>query len=195
MKLTNRAKSRISLFILFVTFELGIFVIAKIAPGLQLDPFTWVMLIFASTLGGAGIAYLGIGDWFRWPVTRESTHSSSSKMVEIEPRYEGWLNGLGQLICCPICVGTWVGAGLLGLMALNYELGYYTILALSIGGAARLVLRLVELLEWQARYAQEKTVGLNRRNEQEEAAEDLEPYFKSRPRQASWAVKDEPGNR
>lgn len=191
VKLTNRTKSRISLFVLFVLFELGIFTISKIAPGLKLDVFTWIMLIFAASLGGAGIAYLGIGDWIRWPLTKEARHSSNSRMIEVEPKYEGWLNGPGMLLCCPICAGTWVGASLLGLMALNYQLGYYSVLALSIGGATRLVIRAVELLEWQGRYAQELTAQLNRRNEQEEEEKALVPFYKKDSKTPAWVVRDE----
>jgi hypothetical protein len=103
MTLTNQTKSRISLAFLFLFFELGIVVIGKIAPGLKLDPFTWLLLVFAASLGGAGIAYLFIGDFIRWPLTKEVPHSSRSGMVEIEPKYDGWLKSPGVLLCCPIC--------------------------------------------------------------------------------------------
>lgn len=134
------------------------------------------MLVFAAGLGGSGIAYLFIGDWLRWPLTKEVKHSSNSTMIEIEPKYEGWLKSPGVLICCPICAGTWVGAALLGLMAVNYSLGYYTVMALSIGGAARVIIRFSELLEWQSRYAQEKTAELNRKNALEEAQKEYQMY-------------------
>jgi hypothetical protein len=177
MTLSNRTKSRISSFFLFISFGAGILAIQQIAPGLRLDPFTWLLLVFASTLGGAAIAYLAIGDFIRWPLTKEVTHSSNSSMIEIEPKYEGWLNSPGALICCPVCAGTWVGVGLLALLAINYSLGYYAILALSVGGAGRIVVRLAELIEWQARYAQERTAALNRKNAREEAEKDLQPFY------------------
>jgi hypothetical protein len=169
MNLSNRAKSRISLLVLFLMFEAGIIIIKNISPGLQLDPFTWVLLILAASLGGAGISYMAIGDFIRWPLTKEVRHSSNSSMIEIEPKYDGWLNSPGILLCCPICSATWVGVGLLGLMAIDFTLGYYTVLALSIGGAARIVIRLSEMVEWQARAAQERTAELNRKNAVEEA--------------------------
>ncbi len=177
VSMSNRTKSRISLAALFFIFELGIFVIKSLSPGLRLDPFTWVMLVFAASLGGAGIAYLAIGDWIRWPLTKEVPHSSRASMIEIEPKYKGWLNSPGVLLCCPICAGTWVGAALLGLLAVDYSLGYYTIVALSAGGALRIVVRLAEMLEWQSRYAQEKTAELNRKNAIEEASLTEEPYY------------------
>jgi hypothetical protein len=173
MTLSNRTKSRITLLVLFLLFEAGIIAIKFISTGLELSVFTWIMLVFAASLGGASISYLAIGDFIRWPFTKEVRHSSSPSMVEIEPKYEGWLNGVGVLFCCPICAATWVGAGLLGLMAIDYTLGYYTILALSAGGAARLVIRLTEMLEWQARAAQERTAVLNRKNAMEESQRDV----------------------
>jgi hypothetical protein len=168
MKLSNRAKSRISLLVLFLLFEAGIIAIKYISSGLELTVFTWVMLVFAASLGGAGISYLAIGDFIRWPLTKEVRHSSNSSMIEIEPKYEGWLNSPGVLLCCPICASTWVGASLIGLMAIDYTLGYYTILALSVGGASRVVIRMSEMIEWQARAAQERTAELNRKNAMEE---------------------------
>jgi hypothetical protein len=191
MQLTDRTKARISLAILFFALEAGIFAIAKIAPNLRLDPFTWLMLVFAAAMGGAGIAYLGIGDWIRWPLTREVPHSSNASMVEIEPKYQGWLNSPGLLLCCPICAGTWVGVGLLGLLAANYSLGYYTILALSAAGAARVVIRLSEMLEWQSRYAQERTAELNRRNAQAEQQKDYQRYLPVDQGEAYWVVKED----
>jgi hypothetical protein len=169
MTLSNRTKSRISLLVLFLLFEAGIIAIKFISTGLELSVFTWIMLVFAASLGGAGISYLAIGDFIRWPFTKEVRHSSSPSMIEIEPKYEGWLNSVGVLMCCPICAATWVGAGLLGLMAIDYTIGYYTVLALATGGAARVIIRLSEVLEWQARAAQERTAELNRKNVMEEA--------------------------
>jgi hypothetical protein len=189
--LSERTKSRISLLFLFLTFEAGIVFIAKVAPGLRLDPFTWIMLIFAAGLGGAGLAYMAIGDFIRWPLTKEVPHSSNANMIEVEPRYEGWLKSPGVLLCCPICAATWVGAGLLGLMAINYNVGYYTVLALSIGGAARVVIRLAEMLEWQSRYAQERTAQLNRHNALEEAARHEEPSYHISNGKTVWVVKDD----
>jgi hypothetical protein len=190
-QLSNQTKSRISLIILFVAFELGIVAIKELSPALRLDPFMWVMLVFAASLGGAGIAYMFIGEFIRWPLTKEVPHSSNPNMIEIEPKYEGWLKSPGVLLCCPICAATWVGAGLLGLLAINYNLGYYTILALATGGAARIVIRLAELVEWQARYAQERTAELNRRNALEEAARQTQPYFQPSKGKAYWVVQDE----
>ncbi len=191
MKLSNTTKSRITLALLFFAFDFGIFVIAKLAPSLHLDPFTWIMLVFAASFGGASIAYLYIGDWFRWIVTKEVPHSSNSSMTEIEPKYDGWLKSVGVLICCPICAGAWVGASLLGLMALNHDLGYYTIVALAIGGAARIVTRFSEMVEWQSRYAQERVAELNRKNAIEEALKDYAPYFQSQDSRTYRVTKDE----
>lgn len=191
MKLSDRTKSRITLFILFLIFDAGILAIAKISPGLRLDAFTWVMLVSAASLGGAGIAYLVIGDWIRWPLTKEVPHSSSAEMTEVVPKYEGWLKSPGVLLSCPVCAGTWVGAGLLGLMAWNYDLGYIAVATLATGGAARVMIRLAELVEWQSRYAQERVAELNRRNGREEADQHTKPYIISKSGETHWVVKEE----
>lgn len=192
MNLTNRTKTRIGLAILFLTFELGIFVIKTISANLRLEPFTWVMLVFATSMGGSAIAYMAIGDFIRWPVTKEVPHSSSASMIEIEPKYDGWLKSLGMLFCCPVCVGTWVGASLLALMAVDYQFGYYTTVALSIGGAARLITRLTETIEWHSHLAQERTALLNRQNAKEEAEKGQPHHAEQADRGKSyWVIKDE----
>ncbi len=195
--LPDRTKSRITLALLFLLFETGIFAISRLAPNLRLDLFTWVMLVFAAAHGGAGLAYMTIGDWIRWPLTKEVPHSSRSTMIEIEPKYQGWLHSPGALLACPVCAGTWVAAGLMGLLVLNYNLGYYTILILGAGGALRIVVRLSEMLEWQSRYAQERTAELNRRNAREEREETQESealFDQVEADSAYWVVKQENGS-
>lgn len=189
--LSNRTKSRISLAILFLLFEAGIFAISKLSQGMRLDPFTWVLLVFAAAFGGSAVAYMSIGDWIRWPFTKEVPHSSNSSMIEIEPKYEGWMKSVGLLLCCPICAGSWVVAGLLGLLAINYELGYYTIIALSAGGALRVVVRLSEMLEWQSRYAQERTAELNRKNAVEESLKNAQKEDVAEKDSLFWVVTED----
>ena len=64
-------------------------------PGLRLDPFSRLLVVFAASLGDSSIACLAIGDWIRWSLTKELPHSSNSSMIEIEPKYQGWLNAPG----------------------------------------------------------------------------------------------------
>jgi hypothetical protein len=188
--LTNRTKSRITLAILFLLFEAGIFAISKLSAGLRLDPFTWVLLVFAAAFGGSAIAYMSIGDWIRWLFTKEVPHSSNSSMIEIEPKYEGWMKSVGLLLCCPICAGTWVGAALLGLLTIDYNFGYYTVIVMSAGGALRVIVRLSEMLEWQSRYAQERTAELNRRNAIEEALKNAQMGEQTGKDSLLWIVQD-----
>jgi hypothetical protein len=54
-------------------------------------------------------------------------------------------------------------------MVVNYNLGYYTVISLSLASAACVITRFSELLEWQSRYTQEGTASLNRANAREEA--------------------------
>ena len=189
-KLTNQTKSRLSVFVLFLAFEAGIYAIARLGPSLRLDVFTWVLIVLAASFGGSAVAYMFIGDWIRWPLTKEVPHSSNPGMTEIEPKYEGWLKSPGVLLCCPICASTWVGVGLLGLMVINFNFGYYTVIALSLGGAARVVTRFSELLEWQSRYAQERTAGLNRVNAQEEAMKNGHSSYELSNGKSYWVVQD-----
>jgi hypothetical protein len=191
VSLNNQTKSRISSLGLLITLFMGIYLIRVISPNLIIDPFTWVLLIFAASMGGAAVAYMAIGESIRSPLTKEVSHSSRASMIEIEPKYEGWLKSPGLLLCCPICAGTWVGVGLLGLMAVDFTLGYYVTLVMATAGAARVVIRLSELLEWQSRYAQERTAQLNRLNAEEEHAHHQVPSYPMSNGRAYWLVKEE----
>jgi hypothetical protein len=78
----------------------------------------------------------------------------------VEPKGEGAQRAVGELICCPICTGTWIAA------ALTYGLCYLpgpTRLLITIMGAigmGELLHNLTEALHWKAWEAR-KHVGQN----------------------------------
>lgn len=155
------------MFVLFCTFEALLFVIEQLNPSFKLNPLDWLMLAFAASLGGRAVSILAIGEWLRWPLTKVVQHSSGAG-EDVEPRYGGWRESPGILLSCPICAGTWVGMAVIGLMAVFPAYGRYVLYALSAGGAAMVISRLVELIE-NARYVMQEVNGhWNRRNIEEQ---------------------------
>lgn len=165
---------RITLFAMFLVFEMVVFLIGHFRP-VKLDPFTWGLLVLASSLGGAAIAYMTIGEWIRTPVAIVVKHSSGVG-YDTEPKYQagpdyietpahyGTLEAIGELICCPICAGTWFGLLLYTLYGWVPGLGISMIYVLSIGGAVRLVVRTSEAVEWVKNLLWELTGKYNREN-------------------------------
>lgn len=68
----------------------------------------------------------------------------------VEPRGEGARRALGELICCPICTGTWIAAAL--TYGLHYLPGPTRLLVtiMSAIGMGELLHSLTEVLHWKA---------------------------------------------
>jgi hypothetical protein len=164
--MTNTTKNRIALLVLFLTFEAALIGFKIFQPQLIMTPFEWVILVFAASLIGASVAYMAIGEWFRWPLTKVVRHSCGEG-ESVEPSHEGFLKAPGILLACPICAGTWGAMILVGVMALAPDFGRYLLYVLGAGGAVRLVVRISELIEWSSRLKWEQTGYWNRRNKLE----------------------------
>jgi len=164
---------RITLAILFSIFEGLVILVGRLRP-VMLTPFLWVLLALAASLGGAGVAYLAIGEWIRWPLVKVVQHSSGTG-EDTEPKYEGWRQAPGILLSCPICAGAWVAMGLFAIYSFFHQIGLDMIYVMSAGGSVRLIVRLAELLEWQKHLAWEETGYWNRLNKREQWGELLPP--------------------
>lgn len=158
-------QNRIMMFGLFCLLEAVIFTVEQIKPNFHIDPFQWVMLVFAGSLIGRSISILAIGEWLRWPFVKVVPHSSGAG-EDTEPKYSDWRRPIGILLCCPICAGTWSIAGIIMLLALYEPLGRYVLYTMSAGGAAMVISRFTELLESNKYVAQEMNGQLHRQNEQ-----------------------------
>lgn len=163
-------QNRIAMFGLFCLLEAVLFTVEQIKPNFHLEPFEWVMLVFAGSLIGRSVSILAIGEWLRWPLVKVVPHSSGAG-EDTEPRYNDWRRPPGVLLSCPICAGTWGAAMLIILLALYEPLGRYVLYMMSAGGAAMIVSRFVELLESTKYVAQELNGKLNRQNIAEQKVE------------------------
>jgi hypothetical protein len=129
-----------------------------VGPGLNLFNLTamqLVLLAFSTFRLGRLIAYDRVMEPFRQFFT-ETVPDPSGAGETVEPKGEGFQNAIGQLICCPICAGTWVAALLTYLLYL-FPAPTMVFLTLTAAiGAAEVLGALTEALSWNGQAARNK---------------------------------------
>lgn len=135
-----------------------------INQGVELTEFQWVQLAFAASMIGRVSAYLSVFEWFRAIFAVVEPHSSGAG-ADWNPRwYVGPLSAVSELICCPVCAGTWGAALLLSLMKYAPQWGEAILLTLSAAALAWFISFSTELVEWKKHEARENTGFTNRAN-------------------------------
>lgn len=120
----------------------------------ELSPFDVVQLGFATYRLGRMVSYDRIFETYRLPFA-ETVPDGSGAGLTVEPKGDGAQRALGELISCPICIGTWIAAGL--VFGLKFIPGpTRTLLNISSSiGMAELLNSASEALEWTAQSARE----------------------------------------
>ncbi len=114
------------------------------------------LLGLAAYRGGRAIAYNFIFKWLRDLAGVKETDDSSGAGQSNQAAGTGVRHALGELLCCPICSGTWVGVGLLVIYALWAPGGAAIIYALAAAGIAEVLDWLSDFLFWNGRRAREE---------------------------------------
>jgi hypothetical protein len=112
--------------------------------------FDFILLVLATTRLGRMIAFDRIMDPFRMPFTRVVEDNSGEGKTVI-PRGNGFRQAIGQLISCPICVGTWAAALLTAALLVFPDGTRVFLYALGAVSAAEIMHSLIEKLCWGAR--------------------------------------------
>lgn len=153
-------KGRISYFIVLVMLSAAFESLAVIAaygedlPVLH-DPLILAMLGLAAFRGGRAISYNAIFEWLRLPFT-EVVPDSSGAGMSVESKGSGIQRAVGELLCCPVCTGSWVALVLAGLLVWVYPFGLVMITVLAAAGIAEIIHWYAERNEWQGRAAREE---------------------------------------
>lgn len=154
---------RLAKIILILIFlgGLGLFFwwVQTAGPGfarLQLSWFDLVLLGLATFRLGRMIAFDRVAEPLRSPFTRTTLDYSGAGNTVV-PRGEGVQQALGQLISCPICVGTWVAAVLVVLYYLWPEPTRLFLVILAAVGLAELLHSVTEVWCWTGIHARTKT--------------------------------------
>lgn len=150
---TALTQERITKVVLALVY-LGVFaffaykVVQRFQGGLSFAPFDLLLLGFAVMRTGRMISYDRILEPFRAPFTcTVLDYSSVGKTVVAKGT--GVQRAIGQMIACPVCIGTWVAA------ALVYTLLYFPgptrlfLYILAATGIAELLHALVEAFAWK----------------------------------------------
>lgn len=124
-------------------------------PGLdafQLGAMDLTLLALSAFRLGRLVAYDRVFEPFRQFFT-ETLPDPTGAGDTVEPKGTGFRQSLGQLICCPICSGTWIAAGLVYLLFL-FPGPTRVFLAMTAAiGAAELLNALAEALSWTGQAA------------------------------------------
>jgi hypothetical protein len=120
----------------------------------DLKPFDLALLGLSSYRMGRMVSYDLVMQTLRAPFAR-TVPDPTGAGDSVEPKGTGWRRAIGDLICCPICAGTWIAAALVYGLELAPR---PTRLLLSIMGSiglGELLNALTESLEWGGQHSRE----------------------------------------
>ena len=121
----------------------------------DLGPLDLLMLGLATFRLGRLAAYDKVTETLRLPFTR-TTRDSSGAGDTVVPKGRGVRRAIGELISCPICAGTWIGAALVyGLDIVPRPTRAFMAIMSAIG-LAELLNAATEALSWSGQAAREE---------------------------------------
>lgn len=111
-----------------------------------------VMLGLATYRSGRLVAYERVAAPLREPVT-ETIEDGSGAGETVVATGDGWRWTFGELLSCPVCVGTWVAAGLVYGLHLAPRPTRTYLAIMSATGVAQVLSETTEALTWSSRAA------------------------------------------
>ncbi|MDA8218890.1 MAG: DUF1360 domain-containing protein [Dehalococcoidales bacterium] len=141
------------------------------SPLYNLRPFDLILLGLSSYRTGRIIAFERVAEPIRDPFTETVPDDSGfGETVVAKGRGVRW--AFGELMSCPICLATWVAAGLLYALDLIPRPARIYVGVMSIAGVAEIVYGLSETLSWSghARRAEAGARLADRESEHRRAA-------------------------
>lgn len=157
-----KAKTREMVLLLFllITFEAITILVSMTNVFMELMA-DWVRLaLFVLLLGlaafrvGRAISYNYIFSWLRAPYVDKHPDSSGAGDSE-DPKGEGIVRVIGELLCCPICTGTWAAIVMAALYAFEPMWGMVFIVVMAASAIAEYLHWKSEADEWRGRAARE----------------------------------------
>ncbi len=125
----------------------------------QLHPFDLAQLGLATYRTGRLVAYERVAAPLREPFT-ETVPDASGTGDAVVATGQGWKWTLGELMSCPVCIGTWVAAGLVyGLHLAPVPTRVYLAI-MSSTGVAQILSDTTEALTWTARESRKQAAPI-----------------------------------
>lgn len=121
----------------------------------QIAPLDLLMLGLATYRSGRLVAFERVAAPLREPVT-ETVPDGSGAGETVVATGEGWRWALGELVSCPVCVGTWVAAGLVYGLHLAPRPTRTYLAIMSATGVAQLLSETTEALTWSSHAARRR---------------------------------------
>jgi hypothetical protein len=124
-------------------------------PGWDAFQLSWLdvaLLGLATYRMGHLISYDRVTEPLRALFT-ETVPDSTGAGDSVEPKGTGFQNAIGQLLCCPICSGTWAAAGLVYALYAFPDPARVMITILAVVGMAEILNSAGELFSWGGQYA------------------------------------------
>lgn len=142
-------------------------------PGFALRPLDLLLLGLSSYRTGRIVAFERVAEPIRAPFTATIPDESGfGETVVARGRGVQW--SLGELLSCPICVATWVAAGLLyGLRLIPGPTRLY-VNVMGVAGVAELTYALSEALSWSG-HARRVEAGARLRQREREGDVERRP--------------------
>jgi hypothetical protein len=120
----------------------------------ELKPFDLALLGLSSYRMGRMVSYDLVMQTLRSPFT-ETVPDPTGAGDTVEPKGKGWRRAVGDLICCPICAGTWIAAALVYGLELAPRPTRVLISIMGSIGLAELLNALTEALQWGGQHSRE----------------------------------------
>ncbi len=122
----------------------------------RLSPLDYIQLGFASYRLGRMVSYDQVMEGYRSPFV-ETVPDPSGMGMTTEPRGSGARQAIGDLLCCPVCVGTWIAAGLVYALNLLPKPTRVFLNIMSSIGLAELLDAATEALQWTGQNQREQS--------------------------------------
>ncbi len=121
----------------------------------EVQPWDLALLGLATYRSGRLLAYERVAAPLRDPVT-ETVADGSGAGETVVATGEGWRWTFGELVSCPVCIGTWVAAGLVYGLHLAPRPTRVYLAIMSATGVAQLLSETTEALTWSSRSARKR---------------------------------------
>ncbi|MGE5139634.1 MAG: DUF1360 domain-containing protein, partial [Rudaea sp.] len=166
------AQKRLTYATLSGTFVLSVSAFALLRSATELTPLLIAELAFAVYRLGRMVSYDKVVETYRLPFVQTIPDPTGAGDTTA-PRGGGLREAIGELICCPICAGTWIAALLVGGLAVIPQVTTVFITIFCVVGIAELLNSATEFLQWNGQMAREYagSSALAKREAQQEAEE------------------------
>ena len=131
-------------------------VLARRDEQVEIAPLELVMLGLATYRSGRLVAYERVAAPLREPVT-ETVPDGSGAGEAVVATGEGWRWSFGELVSCPVCVGTWVAAGLVYGLQIAPGPTRVFLAILSAAGLAEMLDSATETFTWTGKAARKQS--------------------------------------